>query len=123
MKFFEDFLETSANVADKVAKVAGEYIDKGKDKIDEMSLRNELSKAQRQLGVLVYTMHKSGEHNEELFNQYIADIDRIEKMIESINEEPEIEPAHVEVVKFCPNCGSEVQENDVFCKDCGNKLK
>lgn len=123
MKFFEDFLETSANVADKVAKVAGEYIDKGKDKIDEMSLRNELSKAQRQLGVLVYTMHKSGEHNEELFNQYIADIDRIEKMIESINEEPEIEPAHVEVVKFCSNCGSEVQENDVFCKDCGNKLK
>ncbi len=123
MKFFDDFIETSANVADKVAKVAGEYIDKGKDKIDEMNLRNELSKAQRQLGVLVYSMHKSGEHNEELFNQYIADIDRIEKMIESINEEPEVEPGHVVVVHFCSNCGSEVKNDDVFCKDCGNKLK
>lgn len=124
MNFFDDFIEKSANVADKVAKVAGEYIDKGKDKIDEMSLRSELSKAQRQLGVLVYTMHKTGEHNEELFQQYIDDIDKIEKQIENLNAETETaEKAKVEVIKFCSNCGTQVSVDDSFCKNCGNSVK
>ncbi len=124
MNFFDDFIEKSANVADKVAKVAGEYIDKGKDKIDEMSLRSELSKAQRQLGVLVYTMHKTGEHNEELFQQYIDDIDKIEKQIENLNAETEAaEEAKEVVIKFCSNCGTQVSVDDSFCKNCGNSVK
>lgn len=124
MNFFDDFIEKSANVADKVAKVAGEYIDKGKDKIDEMNLRSELSKAQRQLGVLVYTMHKTGEHNEELFQQYIDDIDKIEKQIENLNAETEAaEEAKEVVIKFCSNCGTQVSVDDSFCKNCGNSVK
>ena len=126
MKLFDDLLESSAKMADKVAKVTGEYIDKGKDKINELSLENELSKAQKQLGALVYALHKSGETNEELVNQYIEDIAKIEKQLEEARkEEPETasEPITPEVVKFCSNCGAEIGCEDAFCRSCGNSVK
>lgn len=25
--------------------------------------------------------------------------------------------------KFCPNCGSRVEESDIYCGDCGKKIK
>ena len=126
-KIFDDLLETSANIADQVVKTAGEYIDKGKDKIDEISLKNDLAKAQKQLGILVYTMHKTGEQNEELFNQYIDDIDKIELEIREYAEKAkgnnqayvQKDEPKTDVVKFCHNCGAEMSIEDSFCKNCG----
>lgn len=125
MKFFEELLESSAKVADKVAKVTGEYIDKGKEKISELSLENELGKAHKQLGALVYALHKSGESNEELVSQYIEDIERIEAQLEELRNEKaeEGQPITPEVVNFCSNCGAEAAADDSFCKNCGNPLK
>lgn len=133
-KFFDNLLESSAKMADKVAKVTGEYIDKGKDKIDEMSLKNDLSKAQKQLGALVYALHKSGEQNEELVNQYIEDIAKIEAELEEYTKAKETyaqpqaetvqaEPVQPEVVSFCSNCGKEVGAEDAFCRNCGTSVK
>lgn len=118
---FDNLLESSARVADKVAKVTGEYIDKGKDKIDEISLKNELSKAQKQLGVLVYALHKAGEQNDELVQKYIDDIARIEAELEGYKAKEEAVDA--EVIKFCQNCGKEVDLDDAFCKNCGSAVK
>lgn len=123
MKFFEDLMESSAKVADKVAKVTGEYIDKGKEKINELSLENELGKAQKQLGALVYALHKSGEENDELVKQYIEDIAKIEAQLEEAREEEAEETVTPEVVKFCSKCGREAGADDAFCKNCGNNLK
>ena len=120
---FDNLLESSARVADKVAKVTGEYIDKGKDKIDEMSLRNDLSKAQKQLGALVYALHKAGEENEELMKQYIDDIAKIEAQLEEYTKVEPKETVDAEVIKFCPTCGKEVGVEDAFCKNCGNPIK
>jgi hypothetical protein len=103
MKFFDELLESSAKVADKVAKVTGEYIDKGKDKISELSLENEFGKAQKQLGALVYALHKSGETNDELVKQYIDDIAKIEAQLEEMRKETAAEPATAEVINFCRN--------------------
>ncbi|MBQ7816677.1 MAG: zinc ribbon domain-containing protein [Oscillospiraceae bacterium] len=125
MKLFDDLLESSAKMADKVAKVTGEYIDKGKDKINELSLENELGKAHKQLGALVYALHKAGETNEELVNQYIEDIAKIEKQLEEARKEDveTAEPVTSEVVKFCSNCGTELSCDDAFCRNCGNSVK
>ena len=123
MKFFDELLESSAKVADKVAKVTGEYIDKGKDKISELSLENEFSKAQKQLGALVYALHKSGETNDELVKQYIDDIAKIEAQLEEMRKETAAEPATAEVINFCRNCGAQASVEDAFCKNCGNSLK
>lgn len=122
MNFLDNLLESSAKVADQVAAKAGEYIDKGKGKIDEMSIKNELSKAQRELGVLVYTLHKSGQENQELLNQYLNDVDRLQKQLDDFRK---AQDGHINVQSrdICPNCGVSVDSNDVFCRNCGNKLK
>lgn len=126
-KFFDDLLESSARMADKVAKVTGEYLDKGKDKIDEISLKNDLSKAQKQLGALVYALHKAGEENEELVNQYIEDIAKIEAQLEEYKKaeepQPQAEPVQPEIVNFCSNCGKEIGIEDAFCRNCGSAVK
>ena len=66
--------------------VAGEAMDKGKKKMSEISLKADLSKAQKDLGALVYAMHKSGEKDEELLNKYFEDIAEIEEKIAALGE-------------------------------------
>ena len=125
MKFFEDLLESSAKVADKVAKVTGEYIDKGKDKINILTLENELGKAQKQLGALVYALHKSGETNDELVSQYIEEVAKVEEKLETARKEETYtaETVTPEVINFCKHCGAEAGVEDSFCKNCGNSLR
>lgn len=126
MNIFDNLLESSAKVADKVAKVTSECIDKGKDKINELSLENDLSKAQKQLGALVYALHKSGQSNDELVKQYIEDIEKIEKQLEEARkEQPETVDAEVEAEEtcFCHNCGAAISTADSFCRNCGNSVK
>ena len=131
MGLFDNLLENSAKMADKVVKVTGEYIDKGKEKINELSLENELSKAQKQLGALVYALHKTGESNDELVNQYIEEIAKIEKQLEEVRNESceeaeaviDIEPGDIKEVKYCRNCGKDVDDDDAFCKNCGTAVK
>lgn len=127
MGLFDNLLENSAKMADKVAKVTGEYIDKGKEKLNELSLENELGKAHKQLGALVYALYKSGESNEELVKQYIDEIAKIEKQLEEVREEESedivVEIVEAEVVKYCRNCGKNVEADDAFCKNCGTAVK
>lgn len=98
MKLFEDLMEASAKFADKATKVAseafeqtkvvaGEAMDKGKKKVNELELKNDLSKAQKQLGELYYVMRKTGEMNEELLTQYYNNVAVIEEKLASLETE------------------------------------
>ncbi len=105
MKLFEDLMEASAKLADKATKVAsealeqtkvvaGEAMDKGKKKVNELELKNDLSKAQKQLGELYYVLRKTGEENEALLTQYYNNVAEIEAkleqlMREEVNENPD----------------------------------
>ena len=97
MKLFDDLIEKSAELRDLAVRVAGEAfeqskvvageaMDKGKKKMSEISLKADLSKAQKDLGALVYAMHKSGEKDEELLNKYFDDIAEIEEKIAALGE-------------------------------------
>ena len=61
-----------------------------------------LSKAQRQLGALVYSLHKAGEENQPLVDKYIDAVAEVEKSIEELkaNMTPE----------ECAACESEEEE-------------
>ena len=98
MKLFEDLMEASAKFADKATKVAteafeqtkvvaGEAMDKGKKKVNELELKNELSKAHKQLGELYYVLRKTGETNEELLTQYYNNVAEIEAKLEALKLE------------------------------------
>ena len=161
MKLFEDLMEASAKFADKAAKVAteafeqtkvvaGEAMDKGKKKVNELELKNDLSKAQKQLGELYYVMRKTGEMNEELLTQYfnnVAEIeaklealgteevnedmdftveaveDAVENIVEEVKEIFEDDKKEIELtLKVCPSCGAPADEDDLFCSECGSKI-
>ena len=81
---FDKIKEQSMQFVDIAKKTALDLADKGKNQLDPINQQTQLSKAQRQLGALVYTLHKSGEENQPLVDKYIEHIASIEAAIEEI---------------------------------------
>lgn len=81
---FDKIKEQSMQFVDIAKKTAMDLADKGKNQLDLINQQTQLSKAQRQLGALVYSLHKSGEENQPLVDKYIEHIASIEAAIEEI---------------------------------------
>lgn len=76
--------EQGLQLVDTAKKTALDLADKGKNQLELLNQQARLSKAQRQLGALVYSLHKAGEENQPLVDKYIEAISGIEKNIEEI---------------------------------------
>lgn len=72
--------KTALELADKGKGLA----DKGKTQLEIANQQARLTKAQRQLGALVYSLHKTGEENQPLVDKYIETVAEIEKTIEDL---------------------------------------
>lgn len=139
--------EQGLQLVDTAKKTAQDLADKGKNQLDLMNQQARLSKAQRQLGALVYSLHKAGEENQPLVDKYIEAVAEVEKAIEEIKanmspeeymaaeeeapeeaaeeEEEEIEEEPVQLrgeTKICPVCKAEVDGDALFCNHCGAQL-
>lgn len=119
MSVMDDILQKGAKVAGSTAKLAGDLVEKGKVKVSQLSIENELAKAQRQLGAFVYTCKKNGVEDEQQLAEYCAKITDIEEQLNFYKTEGMSD----EVVAICPECGAEVRENALFCVRCGTKLR
>ena len=111
--------EQGLQLVDSAKKTAQDLADKGKNKLDLLNQQARLSKAQRQLGALVYSLHKAGEENPALVEKYIDAVAEDEKAIEDIVEEP------IQLrgeTKTCPVCKAEVDGDALFCNHCGAQL-
>lgn len=118
MSEFDKWVAIGKNLANRAADTAGEIVTKGKEKIDHVALENQLAKAQRQLGALVYSLKKSGEENDDLVNHYVEVIAAVEAKL----NEQEVQSAEKYCVSICPSCGAEVNDEAGFCAHCGAKL-
>lgn len=144
--------EQGLQLVDSAKKTAQDLAGKGKNQLDLMNQQARLSRAQRQLGALVYSLHKAGEENQPLVEKYIEAVAEVEKAIEEIKanmspeeympsedevpeeapqeeaaaeeeEEIEEEPVHLRgETKICPVCKSEVDGDALFCNHCGAQL-
>ena len=138
--------EQGLQLVDSAKKTAQDLADKGKNKLDLLNQQARLSKAQRQLGALVYSLHKAGEENPALVEKYIDAVAEVEKAnmtdderaeVEAQeaaeNTEPEAAPAEDEEIeeepiqlrgetKTCPVCKAEVDGDALFCNHCGAQL-
>ena len=76
--------EQGIQLFDTAKKTAQDIADKGKNQLELLNQQARLSKAQRQLGALVYSLHKADEENQPLVDKYIENIAEIEKAIEEI---------------------------------------
>ena len=100
--------------------------------------QGKLAKAERQLGALVYSLHKNGEENQPLVDKYLDAIAEVEAAIETLKAaaeqgEPVDIPAEEEPIeeepirlrgetKICPVCNAEVDGDACFCNHCGAQL-
>ena len=142
--------EQGLQLMDSAKKTAQDLADKGKSKLDLLNQQARLSKAQRQLGALVYSLHKAGEENPALVEKYIDAVAEVEKAIEEIKasmtederaeveaqeaadaaeeateQEEEIEEEPIQLrgeTKICPVCKAEVDGDALFCNHCGAQL-
>ena len=94
--------EQGIQLFDTAKKTAQDIADKGKNQLELLNQQARLSKAQRQLGALVYSLHKAGEENQPLVDKYIDAVAEVEKSIEELkaNMTPE----------ECAACESEEEE-------------
>ncbi len=144
MKFEFDFDKIKAagiGYAEKGVDLANELADRAQKKAQLLNDQNKLSKAQRELGALVYSLAKNGESNQPLLDKYIDIISALEQEIEQLravetpayqpaDEEVEVEQDYVEVPAeeqasakaFCPQCGAPAAEDALFCNRCGAQL-
>ena len=126
--------EQGLQLVDSAKKTAQDLADKGKNKLDLLNQQARLSKAQRQLGALVYSLHKAGEENPALVEKYIDAVAEVEKAIEEIkanmtdDERAEVEEIEEEPIQLrgetkpCPVCKAEVDGDALFCNHCGAQL-
>ena len=96
--------EQGIQLFDTAKKTAQDIADKGKNQLELLNQQARLSKAQRQLGALVYSLHKAGEENQPLVDKYIDAVAEVEKTIEELkaNMTPEecaaCEPEEEEII-------------------------
>lgn len=141
--------EQGLQLVDTAKKTAQDLAGKGKNQLELINQQARLSKAQRQLGALVYSLHKAGEENQPLVDKYIEAVAEVEKAIEEIKAnmtpeeymeadvqeedeiipeteaEEEIEEVPVQLrgeTKICPVCKAEVDGDALFCNHCGAQL-
>ena len=100
--------EQGLQLVDSAKKTAQDLADKGKNQLDLLNQQARLSKAQRQLGALVYSLHKAGEENPALVEKYIDAVAEVEKAIEEIKANmTDDERAEVEAQEAAENTESE----------------
>lgn len=117
---FDKIKEQSMQFVDVAKKTAMDLADKGKNQLDLINQQTQLSKAQRQLGALVYTLHKSGEENQPLVDKYIEHIASIEAAIEEIkarmtaDEAAQAEQAAAQATDVTDTAEAAVPEEEFF---------
>lgn len=120
-------LEAGAKAVDTAKKTAADLAREGKRQTDLLALQGKKSKAERQLGALVYSLAKNGEENRPLVEKYIAAIGALDDKIRELKSQPTPEgEAPIDMpepaTKTCPQCGCEVEEDALFCPGCGAQL-
>ena len=81
---FNKIKEMGLEYAEKGKNAALDLAEKGRTQAKIVNAQSKLYKAQRQLGALVYSLHKAEEENQPLVDKYIENIAEIEKAIEEI---------------------------------------
>ena len=115
MTTFDKLKGAAATLADAAVKTTGDLAQKGKKQMDLLALENKLSRAQRQLGALVYALHKNGEENTALVERYIETIAAVEKDIAALEPAPAAAMADdAQTAVYCPQCGAEVDPMPYF---------
>lgn len=99
---FEALKEQGLQMMDTAQKTAQELVHKGKNQVELVNQQAKLAKAERQLGALVYSLHKNGEENQPLVDKYLDAIAEVEASIEALKETMKEDPAAAQAEPEAP---------------------
>ena len=148
---FNKLKEKGLEYVEKGRLAAADLTEKGRIQTRILTHQAKMIRAQRQLGVLVYSLAKGNEVNQPLVDKYIdmigaieqeiaqlkakltpAEVQEVERAVADVEIDPadvmdqtedEAEPMETAGADHCcPQCGAPVEPGSLFCNKCGAQL-
>ena len=108
----------TADVAYIAGKKAGELLSVAKLNIRIAERKADVNTALRELGELLYATHTGTPTDSEVLLAKMQEIDAMKAEIAEI----ELLLGKDAETGSCETCGASVQDADIFCRECGDKL-
>lgn len=118
MSVFNEIKRNVTSAASAASKKTNELTGIAKLNMNIKTAEMKLSDCYEEIGRLFYTAERSGEDHTSDIAAHIMQADKIKANIAKYREEI----ARLKKIIICDNCGAELNENSVFCSQCGAKL-
>jgi DNA-directed RNA polymerase subunit RPC12/RpoP len=116
MAFFDALGGKIKKVGQSISQSTKNFADVTKYKNSISDYEKQITERYKLVGKSYYERHKNDPNSEEKMN-----IDAINSLFKQINDLKQI-IKEIEFVTKCPNCGSNVPANALFCNNCGSKI-
>ena len=118
MGIFDDVITNAKSAAQTVGKVAGQFVDMSKLRLNLAELNGEINKRYQELGQFIYEAKKAGAADEIELAEKIAVLDELYAQFAAVSEQL----AALQNKITCPSCGKRLDMGAMFCSHCGMKL-
>ena len=118
MGIFDDVITNAKSAAQAVGKVAGQFVDMSKLRLNLAELNGEINKQYQALGQFVYESRKAGNVDETGLGEKFAALDELYAQFSAVSAQL----ASLQNKVTCPACGKQVETDSLFCSHCGMKL-
>ena len=119
MGIFDDVVVNAKSAAQTVGKMAGQFVDMSKLRINMAELNGEITKRYQGLGRFIYEAKKAGSADEAELADQIAGIDDLYAQLSAVSAQY----ASMQDKVTCPACGKKMPTDSMFCSHCGAKLE
>ena len=119
MGIFDDVVVNAKSAAQTVGKMAGQFVDMSKLRINMAELNGEITKRYQELGRFIYEAKKAGSADEAELADQIAGIDDLYAQLSAVSAQY----ASMQDKVTCPACGKKMPTDSMFCSHCGAKLE
>lgn len=118
MGIFDDVITNAKSAAQTVGKVAGQFVDMSKLRLNLAELNGEINKRYQELGQFIYEAKKAGEADEVELAEKIAVLDELYAQFGAVSAQL----ATLQNKVTCPSCGKKLDMGAMFCSHCGMRL-
>lgn len=118
MGILDDVVVNAKSAAQTVGKMAGQFVDMSKLRINLSELNGEINRRYQELGQFIYEAKKAGTADETELDEKIAGLDDLYAQLAAVSAQL----AALQNKVTCPCCGKQMEIDATFCSHCGMKL-
>lgn len=118
MGILDDVVINAKSAAQSVSKMAGQFVDMSKLRLNLSELNGEINKRYQELGQFIYEAKKAGGADEAELEEKIAALDELYAQFSVVSAQL----AALQNKVTCPACGKQMTLDSMFCSHCGMKL-